>query len=123
FDAVEHLLTIVNQNLFGEKVSRSLQAVNSEWCTILHLLGCCFVAQAHKKASQTCAQTKLDEAISCFFRAAALHGASNSLQNLAYESGLPHLAIPEHVSPGVWKLHYYQRVMQIFEQYNMSVDA
>lgn len=29
----------------------------------------------------------------------------------------------DHVSPGAWKLHYYQWAMQIFEQYNMSSGA
>ncbi|GKA89298.1 nuclear pore complex protein NUP160 isoform X2 [Tanacetum coccineum] len=123
FDAVEHLLGTVNHNLLKEKFSHGIQGVNNEWCTILHLLGCCFVAQANREASQTSTQKKVEEAISCFFRVAALHGASRSLQNLSNESGLPHLAISDHVSPGAWKLHYYQRAMTIFEQYNISAGA
>nr|GEV34164.1 hypothetical protein [Tanacetum cinerariifolium] len=36
----------------------------------------------------------------------ALDVASKLLQNLSYESGLPHLAISNHVSPGGWMLFY-----------------
>ncbi|KAK9076950.1 hypothetical protein SSX86_005285 [Deinandra increscens subsp. villosa] len=122
-DAVEHLLTMVNQNLLKEKISSSIQGVNNEWCTLLHLLGCCLLAQAHRQAPQTSTKKKINEAISCFFRAASLHEASKSLQNLSCESGLPHISFPDQASPGAWKLHYYQWAMQIFEQYNMSAGA
>ncbi|XP_071736992.1 nuclear pore complex protein NUP160 isoform X2 [Rutidosis leptorrhynchoides] len=123
FNAVEHLLTMVNQNLLKEKTSGSIQYVNNEWCTLLHLLGCCLLAQAHRQPTRASTEKKTSEAISCFFRAASLHGASKSLQTLSYESGLPHLGFSDQVSPGSWKLHYYQWAMQIFEQYNMSSGA
>ncbi|KAL4564311.1 hypothetical protein LXL04_028371 [Taraxacum kok-saghyz] len=123
FDAVEHLLTMVNQNLLKEKTSSGIQYVNNEWCTLLHLLGCCLISQAHRQAPRGFAEKKVNEAISYFFRAASLQGASKSLQNLSYESGMPHLGISDHVSPAAWKLHYYQWAMQIFEQYNMSAGA
>ncbi|KAM0016260.1 putative transcription factor WD40-like family [Helianthus debilis subsp. tardiflorus] len=124
YDAVEHLLTMVNQNLLKEKISSSIQDVNNEWCILLHLLGCCLLAQSHRQAPPTSTDKKVNEAISCFFRAASLHKASMSLQNLSSESGLPHINFPDHVSsPGAWKLHYYQWAMQIFEHYNMSAGA
>lgn len=123
FDAVEHILTVVNQNILKEKTSGSIQGVNNEWCTLLHLLGCCLLAQAHRHAPRASSEKKVSEAISCFFRAASLDGASKTLQSLPYESGLPHLGISEHVSPTAWKLHYYQWAMQIFERYNMSAGA
>ncbi|KAI3709094.1 hypothetical protein L2E82_38852 [Cichorium intybus] len=123
FDAVEHLLTMVNQSLLKEKISSGIQGVNNEWCTILHLLGCCLLSQAHRQAPRGFTEKKVNEAICCFFRAASLQGASKSLQNLSYESGMPHLGISDHVSPAAWKLHYYQWAMQIFEQYNMSAGA
>ncbi|KAK1430067.1 hypothetical protein QVD17_12562 [Tagetes erecta] len=123
FDAVEHLLTMVNQNLLEEKISSSIQGVNNEWCTLVHLLGCCLLAQAHRQAPGTSTEKKVNEAISCFFRAASLHEASKSLKNLSCESGLPHIGFSDQTSPGAWKLHYYQWAMQIFEQYNMSAGA
>nr|XP_043632456.1 nuclear pore complex protein NUP160-like [Erigeron canadensis] len=123
FDAVEHLLTLVNQNLIKEKASASIQSVNDEWCTLLHLLGCCYLAQAQRQGPHGSMKKKHNEAISCFFRAASLHGASKLLQSLPYESGLSHLGFTYHVSPAAWKLHYYQWAMQIFDQYNMSAGA
>ncbi|KAJ9550716.1 hypothetical protein OSB04_014761 [Centaurea solstitialis] len=123
YDAVEHLLTMVNQNLLKEKISSGIQGVNDEWCMLLHLLGCCLLAQAHRQAPRTSTSKKVHEAICCFFRVASLDGASKSLQSLSYESGLPHLGFSDHISPAAWKLHYYQWAMQIFEQYNMSAGA
>ncbi|PWA68371.1 nucleoporin [Artemisia annua] len=146
FDAVEHLLTTVNQNLLKKNISNDIQGENSEWCTILHLLGCCYAAQAHREGSQTSTNKKLDESISCFFsystwflqaekrydiclttycfsRAAALDGASSSLHKLSNAFGLWHLHISDDVSPKAWTLHYYNWVMQLFEQYNMSAGA
>ncbi|XP_024959556.1 nuclear pore complex protein NUP160 isoform X1 [Cynara cardunculus var. scolymus] len=123
FDAVEHLLTLVNQNLLKEKLSSSIQGVNDEWCMLLHLLGCCLLAQAHRQTPRTSTDKKVHEAICCFFRVASLHGASKSLQSLSYESRFPHLGFSDHISPAAWKLHYYQWAMQIFEQYNMSAGA
>ncbi|KAD4179671.1 hypothetical protein E3N88_28262 [Mikania micrantha] len=123
FDAVEHLLTMVNQNLLKEKISSSIQGVNNEWCMLLHLLGCCFLAQAHRQAPRIPAEKKVNDAISFFFRAASLHEASKSLQNISSDSGLPRISFPDQASPGAWKLHYYQWAMQLFEQYNMSAGA
>ncbi|GJR97882.1 hypothetical protein Tco_0270056 [Tanacetum coccineum] len=54
-------------------------------------------------------------------RVAALDAASKVLQNLSYESGLPHLAISNHVSLGAWMLFYYQKAVTLFEQYSISV--
>nr|XP_043625787.1 nuclear pore complex protein NUP160-like [Erigeron canadensis] len=121
-DAVEHLLTLVNQNLL-ERATASIQGVNNDWCTLLHLLGCCLLAQAHREPLHASTEKKHNEAISCFFRVASLHGASKSFQNLPYESGSPHLGFSYNVSPGAWKFHYYQWAMQIFDQYNMSAGA
>ncbi|KAK1571816.1 hypothetical protein Q3G72_023439 [Acer saccharum] len=49
-------------------------------------------------------------------------GASQALQSLSHEAGLPHLAFDGCLSSAAWKLHYYQWVMQMFEQYNVSED-
>ncbi|KAI7734640.1 hypothetical protein M8C21_024531, partial [Ambrosia artemisiifolia] len=60
FDAVEHLLTMVNQNLLKEKISSSIQDVNNEWCILLHLLGCCLLAQAHRQAPRISTEKKAE---------------------------------------------------------------
>nr|KAJ0190080.1 hypothetical protein LSAT_V11C800390460 [Lactuca sativa] len=46
-----HLLTTVNQNILKEKTSSGMKGVNNEWCTLLHLLGCCLLSQAHLQSS------------------------------------------------------------------------
>nr|KAJ0213727.1 hypothetical protein LSAT_V11C400212820 [Lactuca sativa] len=43
------------------------QGVNNEWCTLLHLLGCCLLSQAHLQSSWGYTEKKVNEAISCFF--------------------------------------------------------
>ncbi|GJU32193.1 hypothetical protein Tco_1175782 [Tanacetum coccineum] len=71
----------VKQSPPKKNSSHAIQGVKNEWCIILHLLG-----------------------------VAALDAASKLLQNLSYESRLPHLAISNHVSPGAWMLFYYQKM-------------
>nr|KAJ0202231.1 hypothetical protein LSAT_V11C600315720 [Lactuca sativa] len=64
----QHLLAMVNQNTLKEKTSSSgMQGVNNEWCTLLHLLGCCLLSQAHLQSSWGSTEKKVNEAISCFF--------------------------------------------------------
>nr|KAJ0218804.1 hypothetical protein LSAT_V11C300118790 [Lactuca sativa] len=46
-----HLLTMVNQNILKDKTSSGMQGVNNEWCTLLHLLSCCLLSQAHLQSS------------------------------------------------------------------------
>ncbi|XP_057965063.1 nuclear pore complex protein NUP160 [Malania oleifera] len=122
YDAVEFLLCIVDAHLCKEKISECIQAIDGEWCTLLHLLGCCFVAQAHYRLRGSLKERKLCEAVRCFFRASSGQGASEALRGLSYEAGLPPPGFG-FVSPAAWKLHYYQWAMQIFEQYNFSEGA
>ncbi|KAL7604653.1 nuclear pore complex protein NUP160-like [Lactuca sativa] len=63
----QHLLAMVNQNTLKEKTSSGMQGVNNEWCTLLHLLGCCLLSQAHLQSSWGSTEKKVNEAISCFF--------------------------------------------------------
>ncbi|KAI9177139.1 hypothetical protein LWI28_011540 [Acer negundo] len=56
-------------------------------------------------------------------QASAGQGASQALQSLSHKAGLPHLAFDGCLSSAAWKLHYYQWVMQMFEQYNVSEGA
>ncbi|XP_052627339.1 uncharacterized protein LOC128133863 [Lactuca sativa] len=58
---------MVNQNTLKEKTSSGMQGVNNEWCTLLHLLGCCLLSQAYLQSSWGSTEKKVNEAISCFF--------------------------------------------------------
>ncbi|XP_062007631.1 nuclear pore complex protein NUP160 isoform X1 [Rosa rugosa] len=123
YDAVEHLLTIVEAHLQKEKTSHRIQATDGGWCILHHLLGCCFLAQAHRGLHGVLKERKVHEAVRCFFRAASGNGSAQALQSLPQEAGLPHLGIDGSVSDASWRLHYYQWAMQIFEQYNISEGA
>ncbi|KAH1083755.1 hypothetical protein J1N35_023516 [Gossypium stocksii] len=122
YDAVEYLLAIFEANARRERIFRSIQDASGDWCLLQHLLGCCLVAQTQRGLHGVPKGRKVGEAVSCFFRAASGEGASQALQSLSDEAGLPYLGFNGHVS-AAWKLHYYQWVMQLFEQYNISEGA
>ncbi|KAE8709147.1 NUP160 protein [Hibiscus syriacus] len=122
YDAVEYLLAIVEANARRERNFRSVQDTSGDWCLLQHLLGCCLVAQTQRGLHGILKGRKVGEAVCCFFRAASGEGASQALQSLSDEAGLPYLGFNGHVS-AAWKLHYYQWVMQLFEQYNISDGA
>lgn len=63
----------------------SIQDVNSEWCTIHHLLGCSLLAQARREASGASTEKKVNEAISCFFRYAYIF-TTNLILNILENS-------------------------------------
>ncbi|KAK2644108.1 hypothetical protein Ddye_019303 [Dipteronia dyeriana] len=123
YDAVEYLLTIVEANSQKEKIFRSIQDTGGDWCILQHLLGFCLLAQAQCGLHGILREKKVCAAVRCFFRASSGQGASQALQSLSHEAGLPHLAFDGCLSSAAWKLHYYQWVMQIFEQYNVSEGA
>ncbi|CAK7335902.1 unnamed protein product [Dovyalis caffra] len=123
YGAVEYLLTVVEANSRREKVSRSIQDNDGDWCILQHLLGCCLLAQARYGFHGVLKEKKVCEAIRCFFRASSGQGASQALKDLSHDAGLPNLGFDDCVSSAAWKLHYYQWAMQIFEQYNISEGA
>ncbi|KAJ9153482.1 hypothetical protein P3X46_026915 [Hevea brasiliensis] len=123
YDAVEYLLTIVEANSQREKIFRSIQDTGGDWCVLQHLLGCCLLAQARYGFHGMLKERKVCKAIRCFFRASSGQGASQALQDLSYDAGLPYLGFDGCVASAAWKLHYYQWAMQIFEQYGISEGA
>ncbi|KAM3290886.1 nuclear pore complex protein isoform X2 [Capsicum chacoense] len=123
YDAVEYVLSLVDSYSRKEKICQSLQSDGGEWSTLLHLLGCCFIAQSQRGLHGTMKERKTSEAMRCFFRAASVEGAAKALQSLPNEAGWIHLGFSQQVTPAAWKLHYYQWAMQIFEQHNMREAA
>eukprot|EP00257_Ricinus_communis_P019155 XP_015578065.1 nuclear pore complex protein NUP160 isoform X1 [Ricinus communis] len=123
YDAAECLLTMVESSLRREKIFRTIQDTDGDWCVLQHLLGCCFLAQGRYGFHGILKERKVCEAIRCFFRASSGQGASQALQALSHEAGLPHLGFDGCVSSAAWKLHYYEWAMQIFEQYGIGEGA
>ncbi|CAN4110826.1 unnamed protein product [Withania somnifera] len=54
------------------EICQSLQSDGGECSTLLHLLGCCFIAQSHHGLHGSTKERKISEAVWCFFRAASL---------------------------------------------------
>ncbi|KAM1570247.1 hypothetical protein ACFX14_035327 [Malus domestica] len=123
YDAVEHLLTMVEAHLQKEKTSYSIQDTEGGWCILHHLLGCCFLAQVRRGLHGVLKERKVTEAVRCFFRASSGKGTSQALRSLLQEPGSPNLGFTGDISASSWRLHYYQWAMQIFEQYNISEGA
>ncbi|KAK4406816.1 Nuclear pore complex protein [Sesamum angolense] len=103
-------------NATEERIFESLQAMDGKLSALFHLLGCCLVAQTQHGLHGPVKDRKAGEALRCFFRAASVEGSSKALQSLPREAGCS-------LSAAAWKLQYYQWVMQLFEQYNVSEAA
>ncbi|KAL2939588.1 hypothetical protein RDABS01_033746 [Bienertia sinuspersici] len=111
---------IVEAHWRNEKLSASIQNSDGQWSVLHHLRGCSLLAQTQCGSLGPSKEKKICEAMRCFFRASSGEGATHALQKLPYESGLSHLSTSGCVPAAAWKLHYYQWVMQKFEQYNIS---
>ncbi|KAL1554859.1 nuclear pore complex protein NUP160-like isoform X1 [Salvia divinorum] len=123
YSATEYLLTLVDAYSRKDKSFGSLQAMDGKLALLSHLLGCCLVAQTQYGLHGPVKDRKLGEALSCFFRAASMEGSSKAIQSLPPEAGGFKIDFSSSPSIAAWKLHYYQWVMQLFEQYNMSEAA
>ncbi|XP_072978371.1 nuclear pore complex protein NUP160 isoform X2 [Typha angustifolia] len=121
YEAAENLFGIVDTYSSNKKVFQNPQSSDSEWCSRLHLQGFCLLIRAHTELNGVLKEQKSREAIRCFFRAASGQVAPHSLHIFSLETGFQYSG--EYVSAAVWKLHYYQWAMQIFEQYGMSEGA
>ncbi|KEH42188.1 nuclear pore complex protein NUP160 isoform X2 [Medicago truncatula] len=121
--AAEQLLMMAEAHLLKEKTSQSIQDADGGWCIRHHLLGCCLLAQVQCGLHATEKDKKISDAIRCFFRSASGNGASEALQSLSVDVGIPHLGFSGCTTIAVWKLQYYQWAMQLFERYNISEGA
>ncbi|KAK7277510.1 hypothetical protein RJT34_22524 [Clitoria ternatea] len=123
YAAAEQLLMMAEAHLLKEKTSQSIQDADGGWCIRHHLLGCCLLAQVQCGLYATQKDKKVSDAIRCFFRSSSGNGASEALQSLSDDIGIPYLGFSGCASIGAWKLQYYQWAMQLFERYNISEGA
>ncbi|RDX92690.1 Nuclear pore complex protein NUP160, partial [Mucuna pruriens] len=121
YGAAEQLLMIAEAHLLKEKTSQSIQDDDGGWCIRHHLLGCCLLAQVQCGLHATQKDKKVSDAIRCFFRSSSGNGASEALQSLSDDLGIPYLG--GCTSIAAWKLQYYQWAMQLFERYSISEGA
>ncbi|XP_052109243.1 nuclear pore complex protein NUP160 [Arachis duranensis] len=123
YEAVEQLLMMVEAHLLTQKTSRSSEESDGGWCIRHHLLGCCLLAQVQCGLHTTQKDIKVFDAIRCFFRSSSGKGASEALQSLPEDVGIPYLGFSGCASMAAWKLQYYQWAMQLFERYSISEGA
>ncbi|RYR42511.1 hypothetical protein Ahy_A08g038982 isoform C [Arachis hypogaea] len=123
YEAVEQLLMMVEAHLLRQKTSRSSEESDGGWCIRHHLLGCCLLAQVQCGLHTTQKDIKVFDAIRCFFRSSSGKGASEALQSLPEDVGIPYLGFSGCASMAAWKLQYYQWAMQLFERYSISEGA
>ncbi|KAL0412834.1 UNVERIFIED_CONTAM: Nuclear pore complex protein [Sesamum radiatum] len=114
FNATEYLLTLVDAYSRKERIFESLQAVDGKLSALFHLLGCCLVAQTQHGLHGPVKDRKVGEAVRCFFRYIKIFLSPDFSYPFSPGSSL---------SAAAWKLQYYQWVMQLFEQYNVSEAA
>ncbi|XP_027365626.1 nuclear pore complex protein NUP160 [Abrus precatorius] len=123
YGAAEQLLMMAEAHLLKEKTSQSIQDADGGWCIRHHLLGCCLLAQVQCGLHTIQKDKKVSDAIRCFFRSSSGNGASEALQSLSADVGIPYLGFSGCASIAAWKLQYYQWAMQLFERYSISEGA
>lgn len=121
YEAAENLLLIIDDFSTKRKISQSSWHADADWCRRHHLMGFCLVKRAHSELDWAQKKHTIHEAVCCFFRAASLPDASQSLQNLSLVTGF--LYSGEFGCTALWRFHYFQWAMQIFDQYAMSEGA
>ncbi|KAL6629816.1 hypothetical protein ACP70R_029581 [Stipagrostis hirtigluma subsp. patula] len=120
YEAAQSLLGILETYLNHGNVSQAGQDADIACSAYLHLNGFCLLKLAYYEANIVLRESKVHDAIQCFFRAASGHDAPTALQKFSLETGF--LVSVEYRS-SLWRLHYYEWAMQIFEQHSMSEGA
>ncbi|KAJ1698216.1 hypothetical protein LUZ63_006728 [Rhynchospora breviuscula] len=121
YEAAENLLGIVDTYSRNKRASQREQGGDSEWCARLHLRGFCLLMLANTELDSGLKDQKTHESIRCLFRAASGQEAPQILQSFSSETGFHHSGEGESVA--VWRVHYYQWAMHLFEQYSISEGA
>ncbi|KAJ1277864.1 hypothetical protein BS78_04G035900 [Paspalum vaginatum] len=121
YESAQNLLGILETYLNNGKVSHAVQDADNACSVYLHLNGFCLLMLAHDEANIILRESKVHDAIKCFFRAAFGHEAPKALQKFSLETGFQ--VSGECGSSSLWRLHYYEWAMQIFEQHSMSEGA
>ncbi|XP_024389835.1 nuclear pore complex protein NUP160 isoform X1 [Physcomitrium patens] len=122
YSSLERFLTTIEQFSSQQKLAEGTKTADGLWSARLHLLGFCLLAQARTELKNNGKEIRVAEAIRYFFRAASGLGEANEdlqfVLGTGYQQNLPGIG-----AAAAWRLHYYEWVMQIFEQYNLSEGA
>uniref|UniRef100_A0A0D9YM82 Uncharacterized protein n=1 Tax=Oryza glumipatula TaxID=40148 RepID=A0A0D9YM82_9ORYZ len=121
YEAAQSLLGILDIHMNYVKASQADQDTDLARSSCLHLNGFCLLVLARDEANIVLKESKVHEAIRCFFRAASGQEAPKALQKFSVETGFQ--ISGECRSFTAWRLRYYEWAMQIFEQHSMSEGA
>uniref|UniRef100_A0A0E0N9P4 Uncharacterized protein n=1 Tax=Oryza rufipogon TaxID=4529 RepID=A0A0E0N9P4_ORYRU len=121
YEAAQSLLGILDTHMNYVKASQADQDTDLARSSCLHLNGFCLLVLARDEANIVLKESKVHEAIRCFFRAASGQEAPKALQKFSVETGFQ--ISGECRSFTAWRLCYYEWAMQIFEQHSMSEGA
>ncbi|EAY84440.1 hypothetical protein OsI_05813 [Oryza sativa Indica Group] len=121
YEAAQSLLGILDTHMNYVKASQADQDTDLARSSCLHLNGFCLLVLARDEANIVLKESKVHEAIRCFFRAASGQEAPKALQKFSVETGFQ--ISGECRSFTAWRLRYYEWAMQIFEQHSMSEGA
>uniref|UniRef100_A0A0D3F0K2 Uncharacterized protein n=1 Tax=Oryza barthii TaxID=65489 RepID=A0A0D3F0K2_9ORYZ len=121
YEAAQGLLGILDTHMNYVKASQADKDTDLARSSCLHLNGFCLLVLACDEANIVLKESKVHEAIRCFFRAASGQEAPKALQKFSVETGFQ--ISGECRSFTAWRLRYYEWAMQIFEQHSMSEGA
>ncbi|KAL3676747.1 hypothetical protein R1sor_026695 [Riccia sorocarpa] len=120
---LESFLNALDHFSTPQQLSEGVASLNGEWSARLHLLGICSLARAQSLLEKNTKEKHVGDAVQCFFRAASGLGEANKvLQSLVFVAE----AEQQLTGPGAaaaWRLQYFEWVMQLFDQYNLSEGA
>ncbi|BBN19520.1 nuclear pore complex protein Nup160 [Marchantia polymorpha subsp. ruderalis] len=123
YSNLENFLYAVEQFSTQQHLSEGVASLNGEWSARLHLLGICSLARAQSLLEKDTKEKHVGDAIQCFFRAASGLGEANKvLQSLFFVTGAQQ-QLPGRGATAAWRLQYFEWVMQLFDQYNLSEGA
>lgn len=121
YEAAQNLLGILETYLGYARAPQTDQDTDIACLARLHLSGFCLLMLAHDEANIVLRESKVQEAIRCFFRAASGQESPKALKKFSSETGFQ--ISGECRSISLWRLHYYEWAMQIFEQNSMREGA
>ncbi|EMS53650.1 hypothetical protein TRIUR3_25313 [Triticum urartu] len=113
YEAAQNLLGILETYLGYARASQTDQDTDIACLARLHLSGFCLLMLAHDEANIVLRESKVQEAIRCFFSVNPFQPYPNFLSDFPGECR----------SISLWRLHYYEWAMQIFEQNSMREGA
>lgn len=122
YTALQDFLRIVD-DICNEIEVHGWQSLRGDWCARLHLMGCGLLGQTRNSLKEIANENRVEKAVHCFFRVASAMGQDGEdLHTLLLKTGMQ-TSFPVYGSASAWKFQYFEWVMQIFEQNNVSEGA